>query len=310
VNYVEATVRYVVNPNPLTDSVSITAGGFSPTVLNVAPGTTVTWTNSSGSTQTVTSTTSPYGYDSGPLASGDTYAYSYVAPGTYDYTSVNGGFNGSVVVSGAIVEADGTYMRGNMYRFAMSGDASNPNAQLVYELPYVDFAGNESVTEGRVEEHVPPTGTPYCFGDGSGTACPCANPGAPGNGCANGSFAGGCNLAASGSPSVGADTVVLSATATAPGQPGLFFQGDDAIAGGNGAVFGDGLRCAGMNVVRLEIAFADGAGATSSTIAIAAAGGVSAGQTKRYQWWFRDPVGSPCGSSFNLSNGIEITWAP
>jgi hypothetical protein len=29
---------------------------------------------------------------------------------------------------------------------------------------------------------------------------------------------------------------------------------------------------------------------------------------KRYQAWYRDPAGSPCGSQFNLSNGYEISW--
>jgi hypothetical protein len=34
------------------------------------------------------------------------------------------------------------------------------------------------------------------------------------------------------------------------------------------------------------------------------------GDIRRYQAWFRDPFGGPCGSGFNLSNGYEIVWLP
>ena len=37
------------------------------------------------------------------------------------------------------------------------------------------------------------------------------------------------------------------------GGPGIFFQGDERVNGGDGDLFGDGLRCAGTNVVRLEL---------------------------------------------------------
>jgi len=153
-------------------------------------------------------------------------------------------------------------------------------------------------------------GLSYCFGDGGGTACPCSNPGAAGRGCANGTFPAGCALAASGQASVGNDTLVLAADGSTPSQPGLFFQGDERIAGGGGVAFGDGLRCAGMNVVRLEVASADSSGTAASSVPIAAGGGVAPGDTKRYQWWYRDPVLTPCGSGFNLSNGVEIAFGP
>lgn len=56
------------------------------------------------------------------------------------------------------------------------------------------------------------------------------------------------------------------------------------------------------------------AGASSTTISIATKGGVSAGDTKRYQCWYRDNSGyQPCGvgvNDFNLSNGLEILWRP
>jgi hypothetical protein len=155
-----------------------------------------------------------------------------------------------------------------------------------------------------------PVGLAYCFGDGAGAPCPCANEGAPGHGCANASFSGGCALVAAGDPSVGMDTLALTATDTTPGQPGLFFQGDNAVNGGSGLPFGDGLRCAGGNVVRLEVVTSDGAGTATSSVPIAATGGASAGDLLRYQWWYRDPAGSPCGYGFNLSNGLEIFWTP
>ncbi len=37
---------------------------------------------------------------------------------------------------------------------------------------------------------------------------------------------------------------------------------------------------------------------------------VLAGETLRYQWWFLDANGSPCGSESNTSNGYSIAWVP
>ena len=73
------------------------------------------------------------------------------------------------------------------------------------------------------------------------------------------------------------------------------------------------LRCAGGALIRLEIRTADGSGASSTTIPLGIRGGVSAGDTKRYQCWYRTVVSPPCGlgvNDFNLSNGYEITWLP
>ncbi|MED6333998.1 MAG: hypothetical protein VYE81_01255 [Planctomycetota bacterium] len=143
-------------------------------------------------------------------------------------------------------------------------------------------------------------GTDQCFGDGSGTACPCGNSSANG-GCAN-STGDGCTLSAL--PAAGG---TLNASNAIPGQPGLFFQGDNSIGGGTGATFGDGLRCCGSNVVRLSVVVPDGNGAASIS-GIQAGGGASSGDTKCYQYWYRNPNGSPCGFGFNLSNAVSITW--
>ena len=151
-------------------------------------------------------------------------------------------------------------------------------------------------------------GSAFCFGDGAGTACPCGNAGGSGEGCANDTGSGGL-LSATGSASIGNDDLVLSATNLTPG-PGLYFQGNNAINGGNGNPFGDGLRCAGGGVIRLEVQFANSANnfTSSTTGSISGMGGVSAGQTKRYQLWYRDSGLSPCSSLFNFTNGYEVTW--
>ena len=146
-------------------------------------------------------------------------------------------------------------------------------------------------------------GVPYCFGAG----CPCGNDDATA-GCAN-DTGGGASLGALGSASITADDLVLSATGLTPG-PGLFFQGNNAVNSGDGNPFGDGLRCAGGSVVRLEVLFANASNGfqTETTISVATKGGVSVGQTKRYQYWYRDSGSSPCGSLFNLSSGYELVW--
>ena len=149
-------------------------------------------------------------------------------------------------------------------------------------------------------------GTSYCSGDGSGTACPCGNNGGAGEGCANGTGSG-AMLVGSGSNSVSADDLVLSATNLTDG-PGLYFQGNNAVNGGLGNLFGDGLRCAGNEVIRLEIQFADNLGSSATAGSIATKGNVSVGDTKRYQLWYRDADTSPCGNLFNLTNGYEVTW--
>ncbi len=150
--------------------------------------------------------------------------------------------------------------------------------------------------------------TTYCWGDGSSAACPCANTGGVGRGCANSTAAQGASLGAVGSFSVATGDSSLVSTGLVPNQPGLYFQGDSDLNSGLGVLFGDGLRCAGVNVVRLQVVFSDASGASSTTVDIASLGGVGVGDTKRYQLWYRDPAGSPCGAGFNLSNGLLATW--
>ena len=155
------------------------------------------------------------------------------------------------------------------------------------------------------------TWSSFCFGDGTGAACPCANTGAPGNGCGNSQSAAGARLEVeSGVLAPLADTAVLRASGIPAGQPCLFFQGAAELAG---APFGEGLRCAGGAVARIGVKSAVGGVATypgPGDLNIAAKGFVpDAGGPRSYQVWYRDP--SPfCGTSnFNLTNGVRILWS-
>jgi hypothetical protein len=156
----------------------------------------------------------------------------------------------------------------------------------------------------------PPPGPGFalCFGDGNGTPCPCANSDGPGAGCRNTTGVG-CELAATGSNSVLADDLVLTATGALAAQPGLFFQGENFINGGNGLAFGDGLRCCGSNVFRVQIVFPDASGTASTSESVAENGGAQSGDTRCYQSWYRDPSGGGvCGWAFNLSNAYSVSW--
>jgi len=146
----------------------------------------------------------------------------------------------------------------------------------------------------------------FCLGDGGGTPCPCGNNSTSG-GCANGTGSGGL-LSATGQASLATDTLVLAGTNLIPSQPGLYFQGNNAVNGGSGVQFGDGLRCAGGGVIRLQVRFASASGESETNISVSASGMPAPGDVKRYQLWYRDPVTTTCGAQFNLSNGLEVTW--
>jgi hypothetical protein len=157
-----------------------------------------------------------------------------------------------------------------------------------------------------------PTGTPICFGDGSGALCGCSNESGAGEGGCLNSLGEAAYLTASGAADTTADSMSLTCEGVRA-QPGLFFQGDNAIGGGAGTTFGDGLRCCGQNVVRIQVVVpAPPEPATAQMTELATdhgpAGTIQAGDTLCYQYWYRDPGGSPCGSNFNLSNAVSITW--
>ena len=66
--------------------VSISDGGYMPRRLTVSPGTTVTWTNSTGRPHTVTHIFSPRLFDSKTIAPGESFQFQFNNVGIYMYT--------------------------------------------------------------------------------------------------------------------------------------------------------------------------------------------------------------------------------
>jgi len=159
----------------------------------------------------------------------------------------------------------------------------------------------------------PSTGTRYCFGDGSGAPCPCGNSGSAQSGCASSVVANGGRLLATGTARVTSDSLVLRGSQL-PNSSALYFQGTSQVGGGLGASFGDGLRCVGGATIRLgtktsvsNASIVPGAGDPSISVrgAIPPSGG-----TRYYQVLYRNVAVFCQPESFNLTNGLSITWIP
>ncbi|MBL8858120.1 MAG: hypothetical protein JNL28_06445 [Planctomycetes bacterium] len=151
----------------------------------------------------------------------------------------------------------------------------------------------------------------FCFGDGTGTACPCGNNGLATHGCANSSGpAGAWLLMTGGTASTVNDTATIAVGVLPSGTFCLLFQGTVADAG---SVFSDGLLCATGTITRLTVKAATGTSAVFPSGAeppLSVAGGVPLnGGMRTYQVWYRDAATFCTAATSNLSNGLYINWA-
>jgi hypothetical protein len=190
-----------------------------------------------------------------------------------------------------------------------TGDGIVDVAALV-GLPPSGLGTAVAIVEGGVQ---PSTVTSFCFGDGSGTTCPCGNASAIGSGSGCTSTLGvGAKLSATGQADLSSDTLVLHGNQM-PNSSALYFQGTTRTANGAGSVFGDGLRCASGAIARLGARFNVG-GASIYPAAgdphISVKGAISAPGPRTYQVWYRNAAAFCTPSTFNLTNGVEVTWSP
>ncbi len=205
----------------------------------------------------------------------------------------------------------GTGVNGEVYKI-VPGVITDCNANLVHDACDIAAGTSPDTNANGIPDECESTITPYCFGDGTGTACPCGNSGAAGNGCANSVNGSGANLTGLGSANVSNDNLLLVGSGM-PESSALYFQGTTQINGGLGNPFGDGLRCVGGSTVRLGTK--QNFGGSSSfpeltDLPISIRGGITFGpQTRTYQVWYRNANPSFCTiDTFNLTNAVSVLW--
>ena len=117
----------------------------------------------------------------------------------------------------------------------------------------------------------------------------------------------GARIGAAGSTSFAANDFALRVQACPPSESGLFFYGPGAVM----VPFGNGWRCVGGGIVRLQAQRSDDAGSVMRPIDygdLPQGGQIQAGDTWYFQYWYRDPMGG--GAFFNLSDGLEARFCP
>jgi hypothetical protein len=158
-----------------------------------------------------------------------------------------------------------------------------------------------------------PDVTPFCFGDGSGTACPCGNAStaADRSGCVNSVGTAG-RLGHDGYASLANDSLVLVGTGMTNSNA-LYFQGTSTQSGGAGLVFGDGLRCTGSSVRRLHSELNAGGASQYPGVgnaSVSVTGGVASPGVRFYQVLYRNAAAFCTADTFNLTNGLQVSWTP
>ena len=155
-----------------------------------------------------------------------------------------------------------------------------------------------------------------CAGDGTYAACPCHNSGSSGRGCANSTGLGGALLTWSGGTNP--DTLTLTSSFEPSTAGTIFLEGTEMAA--TPILFGDGIRCAGGDLLRLYVKNAVAGSATAPQAGDLSISQRSAnlgfpilpGQIRYFQTYYRDGAPGfcvpPSGSNFNAANAIRVVW--
>lgn len=124
------------------------------------------------------------------------------------------------------------------------------------------------------------------------------------SGAANSAGAG-AMIGTGGTPSVGNADLTLTCQGLPANQPGIYFYGPNQVS----VPFGNGVRCVGGGLVRLS-AQSSGASGTVNRVLDASSlpAPISAGETRNFQFWYRDPAAG--GAFYNLSGAVAVEFTP
>ena len=205
--------------------------------------------------------------------------------------------NGSTVLATADSEPEGVNEE-------LTGVLLDPPGQ--YFVRVFDDGGANSSQLYRFELSSTSTATTFCDQtDGSLAACPCGNVGDPVSGCDIAQGTGGVSVTVISQETSPQNRVTMRAAGFPPStSPSAVVIRSNGLET-SGVVFGDGVRCVGVPLVRL--------GATAAFLGFSDhtfGHGTGAGSGEfYYQVWFRNTPGSFCTpSAFNLSNGRALSW--
>lgn len=220
---------------------------------------------------------------------------------------------GDLNLSGASPAIDA----GNNGQVAAGLNFDNANNPRFLDEPAVanTGVGIVPVIDMGAFEYSDPQFDTFCFGDGSGNSCPCANESTLGHGggCAHGSGDGGI-LSASGLPSVSNSTLQFGLSSARLNSFSVLVSGDNRLplVGniGNGIQSFDGLRCAGGNFRRHGSRAINFSGVTTGwgPGLIGQTQSFTAGQMRHFFVLFRTPGTETCGLGLNSSNGVSVTF--
>jgi len=123
------------------------------------------------------------------------------------------------------------------------------------------------------------------------------------DGCAN-NYGHGAILRAVGSTHVAAGDLQLLVSQARPNRPGVLIQGASQVV----TPIRDDIFCTGNPTERIETIITDANGEGMSVSSIATEEVVSVGETRFYQYGYRDPQLSLCASGSNFSSRHVIDW--